>query len=149
MKIYPLIAFIAIVVASAHAQGSPDLFIKSVEMPCYPPLARAARVQGQTRLEVHLAADGSVQSANVVDGHPLFKESSRKNVLTWKFPATPGHNLAGKSIRVTFEYKVMEENPGSDRCATRVVFDSFDHVEIMARLSPPLTNDLAPNTDRK
>jgi TonB family protein len=51
--------------------------------PAYPPLARAARITGEVRISVHLRQDGSVESAEVIDGHPMLKqaalESARKS----------------------------------------------------------------------
>jgi TonB family protein len=51
--------------------------------PVYPPLARQARIQGAVRLNLHLHNDGTVQSAEVMDGHPMLivaaMESAKKS----------------------------------------------------------------------
>lgn len=41
--------------------------------PVYPPLARAARVSGDVEIALRIRQDGSVESAEVVTGHPLLK----------------------------------------------------------------------------
>jgi len=57
--------------ASGLSQGSPEYYIASLQMPCYPPLARQARVQGQTKVRVEVGHDGEVTVAEALDGNPL------------------------------------------------------------------------------
>lgn len=60
--------------------------VKSAEVPLYPPLARAARIQGEVRLWV--ATDGSrVLSSTPQSGPPMLAKAAQENVKTWKFEA--------------------------------------------------------------
>jgi TonB family protein len=56
--------------------------------PIYPPLARQARITGDVRLQLLIRRDGSVESAEVVSGHPMLKqgalESARKSTFECK-----------------------------------------------------------------
>jgi periplasmic protein TonB len=50
-------------VAAANLQESPP--------PIYPPLAKAASVQGTVKLQIRVGADGHVNDVTVISGHPL------------------------------------------------------------------------------
>jgi TonB family protein len=50
-------------VAAANLQASPP--------PIYPPLAKAAGVQGTVKLQIRVGADGHVKEVTVISGHPL------------------------------------------------------------------------------
>jgi TonB family protein len=48
----------------------------------YPNAARAARVQGEVALQLHVAADGTI-TADIVSGTPVLAESAKRFVDTW------------------------------------------------------------------
>jgi len=139
MKAFRLIIMVCLLSATGHSQGSPDVFIDSLHMPCYPPLARQAKVEGRATVKIQTDNDGAVTSAEAVEGNPLLKNASLANVRTWKFAAWLGQSLSGVKTTVIFEYK-LEGEPGFDRCAARVIFDSFNKVEIIAQPPVPMTN---------
>jgi TonB family protein len=76
---------------------------KSGDMPFYPPLANAARIQGDIRLRV--TTDGSgVASAVVESGQPMLAKAAQDNVRTWKFePHEP------TSFPTLFAYHLLAE----------------------------------------
>jgi TonB family protein len=51
--------------------------------PIYPPLAHQAWIKGDVKIQVSIRKDGSVESAEVVSGHPMLKlaalQSARKS----------------------------------------------------------------------
>ena len=53
--------------------------------PEYPPLARQARVQGTVRFFVVVGADGSVQQANLVYGHPFLIPAAQEAVKRYVY----------------------------------------------------------------
>ena len=53
--------------------------------PVYPPLARAARVEGDVGVKVLIDDQGSVKAARVVDAHPLLSDSAQNAALRWRF----------------------------------------------------------------
>ena len=57
-------------------------------MPVYPPLARAARVQGTVRLEGILGKDGRVRELRVISGHPLLAPAALEAVRQWIYKPT-------------------------------------------------------------
>jgi len=76
---------------------------KSGEMPFYPPLANAARIQGDVHLRV--TTDGSgVASVTVEGGQPMLAKAAEDNVRTWKFdPHEP------TSFSTLFSYRLLAE----------------------------------------
>src|SRR5438270_5531546 len=53
--------------------------------PAYPELARKMNVTGIVRLEIVIAPNGSVRSANVLGGHPLLTASAIDAVKMWQY----------------------------------------------------------------
>lgn len=122
--------------ANGHTQGSPDYYIASLQMPCYPPLARQARVQGQAKVMIEVGNDGAVTSAEALEGNPILKAAAVPNARTWKFGGGPGADLSRLKTTIVFDYR-LEGEPSWERCAVRVTFDSFNKVEIIGH--PPVT----------
>jgi TonB family protein len=57
--------------------------------PEYPPLAKAARVQGTVKLELKIGSDGVVKDSRLISGPPLLVAAAASAVHNWKFrPAT-------------------------------------------------------------
>jgi protein TonB len=57
-------------------------------MPVYPPLARAARIQGTVRLEGILSKDGRIRELRVISGHPMLIQSALDAVRQWIYKPT-------------------------------------------------------------
>jgi protein TonB len=53
--------------------------------PQYPPLAKAARIQGSVVLNAIVGKDGSIQNLQVASGHPMLAEAAVRAVSQWKF----------------------------------------------------------------
>jgi TonB family protein len=77
--------------------------VKSAEMPFYPTLANAARIQGE--VHVRVTTDGSgVASVVVESGQPMLARAAQDNVRTWKFePHEP------TSFTTLFAYHLLAE----------------------------------------
>jgi TonB family protein len=58
--------------------------LKKIE-PSYPPLAKAARIQGSVRFVVLLGTDGKVESMQLISGHPLLVDAAREAVKQWEY----------------------------------------------------------------
>jgi protein TonB len=61
--------------------------IKRVQ-PAYPPLAKQARIQGVVHLTAIIAKDGTIQSLQVVNGHPLLVPAALAAVKQWVYKPT-------------------------------------------------------------
>lgn len=53
--------------------------------PVYPRIATLSGIQGQVKLHAIIARDGSVQSLNVISGHPLLVSSALEAVRQWRY----------------------------------------------------------------
>ena len=56
--------------------------------PVYPPLAKAARIQGTVRFTVIIDHEGNVANLQLVSGHPLLVEAAKQAVLQWTYRPT-------------------------------------------------------------
>jgi TonB family protein len=54
----------------------------------YPPLAKAARVQGIVKFHAILSKDGHVQQLNLINGHPLLVQAALDAVKQWVYRPT-------------------------------------------------------------
>jgi len=60
------------------------LLIQKIE-PQYPPLARAARVQGEVVLSAIIDANGQITNLQLVSGHPMLVPSAISAVRQWRY----------------------------------------------------------------
>ena len=56
--------------------------------PTYPPLARQTRISGTVKLHAIIGKDGTVQSLQVIAGHPLLVQSALDAVRQWRYQPT-------------------------------------------------------------
>jgi TonB family protein len=75
--------------------------IKFSVQPSYPDLARKNNIQGSTRLQLAVAADGSIKDIKVLGGNPVLVQASVEAVKKWKYEAAPGESTAF----VKFDFK--------------------------------------------
>jgi protein TonB len=55
------------------------------EEPAYPPLARAARVQGEVILSAVIDGNGQIQNLQLVSGHPMLVPAAIAAVKLWRY----------------------------------------------------------------
>jgi len=56
--------------------------------PIYPPLAKAARVQGTVRFTAKIAKDGTIQELQLLSGPPLLVQAAQQAVSQWQYKPT-------------------------------------------------------------
>jgi TonB family protein len=88
---------------------SSAVFLASVTKriePAYPPLAKAARINGAVVVEVTADEEGNVISGRAISGHPLLKDAAVAAATGWKFSPTM---LSGVPVKVigliTFNFR--------------------------------------------
>jgi protein TonB len=74
----------------------PATLVQQVSPP-YPPLARQAGVQGAVVLHAIIARDGSIESLQVVSGHPMLVRAALDAVRQWRYKPTL---LGGQPVEV-------------------------------------------------
>jgi len=60
------------------------LLIHRIE-PAYPPLARAARVQGEVMLSAVISTTGDIQNLQLISGHPMLVPAAIAAVRQWRY----------------------------------------------------------------
>ena len=53
--------------------------------PVYPEIARRMNVSGTVKVELVIAADGTIKSAKVLGGHPVLADSVQRALKKWKY----------------------------------------------------------------
>ena len=54
-------------------------------LPAYPPLARAARLQGQVVLQAVISKQGTIENLRVLTGHPVLVPAAIEAVRQWRY----------------------------------------------------------------
>jgi len=70
-----------------QSKGSRTVVAKVV--PRYPDLARPMRLEGNVRMTVTVAANGSVKSVDGTGGHPLLLKAAEDAISKWKWAPAP------------------------------------------------------------
>ncbi|MGA9979052.1 MAG: energy transducer TonB [Candidatus Sulfotelmatobacter sp.] len=60
------------------------MLIQKIE-PAYPPLARAARIQGEVVLAAIISKNGEIQNLTLVSGHPMLTAAALEAVKQWRY----------------------------------------------------------------
>jgi TonB family protein len=90
------------VVPISHTEAQ-ALLLKKIA-PTYPALARTARVQGNVDLKVTIGAEGAVEKAEAVTGHPLLIPAAIEAVSQWVFKP---YVLKGNPVRVETQVTIL------------------------------------------
>ncbi len=67
------------------SQGVTKGLLVHREEPAYPPLARAARVQGEVVLSAVIGTNGEIQNLQLVSGHPMLVPAALAAVRLWRY----------------------------------------------------------------
>jgi TonB family protein len=88
-------------VAAASLQESPS--------PIYPPLAKAASVQGTVKLQILIGTDGHVKYTNVISGHPLLATAAMDAAKQYVYKPTMLNGQAAQVLTdVEIEFRLTE-----------------------------------------
>lgn len=80
--------------------------------PVYPPLAKAAHVQGEVILDVTVTENGEVAEVKVLRGHPLFDKAALDAVKRWRYSPTYSNGEPVPVITtVTLVFALKEDGP--------------------------------------
>lgn len=69
--------------------------------PVYPELAKRMRIAGMVRVEVTVAADGSVTEAKTISGNKMLAPAAEEAIRKWKFE--PEAASSTENIDINFE----------------------------------------------
>jgi len=70
---------------NALGQAEMTRKVKSKTPPEYPQLARRMNISGVVKIQVTVAANGSVKNVKVVGGHPILVSSALEAIKKWRY----------------------------------------------------------------
>jgi TonB family protein len=115
-------------------EDHPIIYVKHLEPPLrYPPVARAAQLQGSVIVTLTIAPNGTVLSTESAPGdsrtigYPLLREETEKLVKKWTFGCV---NATGTSYQWMIKFVYRLEGEGTSYDDTKVVMDLPDQVTI-------------------
>jgi periplasmic protein TonB len=84
------VALFTVTIVSAQDQPSLDVAQTPASLtklfnPAYPRVARQARISGAVRINLQLRKDGTVESAKVIDGHPMLRQAALESTQKSEF----------------------------------------------------------------
>jgi TonB family protein len=120
--------FLAMLLSAANAENAPVL--KSYGQPVYPPIAKAARLEGSVTVEFVLDEQGKVVSASTLQGSTMLAKAAESFVKTWQFQSG---SAAAASYRTTIHFKLLHGvvDP-RDTSSVSIRNDSFRSFEVTA-----------------
>ena len=92
-----LAVFLCLGAFAARAQEGRKL-VKKVD-PAYPELAQRMNLKGVVKVEIVIAANGSVQNITVLGGHPVLATAVTDAVKQWKYAS------GSEETKKTLEFK--------------------------------------------
>lgn len=117
------------VLQEPHCQST-DTNITHMESLVYNPVARAARVEGDVVLEVHISQEGIVTDVLNISGHPTLFRNAEENIRKWKF--NPGKK---RIVRLSYRFR-LQEPAVYENVPANLIVDWPDRVSVTGNISP-------------
>ena len=73
-------------------------------IPIYPPIARAARVEGTVALQAIISKSGTIENLRAVSGHPMLQQAAIQAVQQWRYRP---YMLDGEPVEVETTINVI------------------------------------------
>ena len=101
------IVVFAVLFARAHAQStdSPRKLINN-KPPQYPAFLKSMKLEGNVRLRVTVAPNGTPKSSEVLGGNPAFAKAAQDAVANWKWVPAPEQSEV--MVNFAFHPKLVE-----------------------------------------
>jgi TonB family protein len=98
------------------ADATPQAVLTKLSPPVYPLLARQARITGDVKVQVFIRKDGSVESAEVISGHPMLKQAGLESAQKSQFECRGCNGVISYSLVYTFA--IGNESHNAPDCST-------------------------------
>jgi len=116
----------------ASAQSLPEPILRTGNMPIYPPIARAARIEGEVKVAFVLNEKGDVESVDVKSGHPMLGDATADIVKSWKFKM-PNLVRTKWTYDTIFKYHLSgKELELNETAKLTIVVDSFHRIDVLS-----------------
>ena len=118
-------------------QSLPEPILQSGQIPIYPPIALAARIEGEVKVAFVLNEKGEVESVDVQSGHPMLREATADIVKSWKFKL-PNLFRTEWKYNTVFKYHLSGKELQSNEVAKlTIVVESFHRIDVMSDSRKP------------
>jgi TonB family protein len=143
-----LLALFGLTLGSCQAQTAKPLSLPELN---YPPIAKAARVQGDTVVSFRVTAEGRTVDVVPVSGPMMLQGAAVDNVKAWRFDPKP--EISEQPYKVTFHFLLAppEDGYNDSQAVTRASLDEAGQVQVIAiattgldRSECPIANDRVP-----
>jgi TonB family protein len=124
-----ILAVLAVAVSGMAAPELPEPRLSFSQMPQYPPLARAARIEGSVKLNFLVDDKGNVASVEAMSGHPMLKSAAADIVKSWRFDLPRDLYRTEWRYETEFVYRLSGREVERNARLT-ISLDSFHRVEI-------------------
>jgi len=112
-------------------QGVSHTCVVHLESVHYSRLARLATIHGDVRVQLKVAADGRVLSANAHSGHSILRRDAEENAKKWLF------NHGGeRNPEIVYQFR-LEEPAVNYEPGCRTSFDLPNRVLVVSNLAKP------------
>src|SRR5204862_7984807 len=114
----------------SFAQIEPPI-LSAAQVPFYPHMARAARVQGAVFLNMTISPTGGISSVQTVSGSPLLRAAAEENVKSWKvrWPTTVLSPTSPVSKKVEYLFRLTDKSGPADS-PLRITIFGIERIEI-------------------
>lgn len=112
----------------------------------YPPIARAARVQGDVIVSFREKPDGSTVDVTPISGPAMLRDVAVENVKLWHF--APAAESAGQVYKAVFHFQLNPPDDGFDdkQPTTKVELDGAGGIRVLSILTTGLERSECPST---
>ena len=122
---------LALVLAAGCSVGQATWQVqRRVAIKRYPPLARAALIQGTVELRCSITGDGAVNECRLASGHPLLFAAAFENLKVWTFKAPSDADREGRDVTMVYTFELAGE-PVRDEPKAEFSFEFPNHVRFV------------------
>jgi TonB family protein len=122
----------------------PQLVTK--EIPKYPPIARAACIQGAIAVLVNVDSTGKVTAIDILYGHPLLRRSAEGAARAWTFDSSKDESNARRDF-LRFVFHILPFETPEKRL--KPVWSGNTDVEIKSHPAEPSCDDCSEKRRRQ
>jgi len=113
----------------------------------YPPIAKAAHVQGDVVVSFRQTSDGSTADVKAISGPAMLQGVAVENVKAWHFPATA--ETTEQIQKVTFHFRFEGGGDYDNEQATKAELDGLGGVRVISILTTGLQRSGCPSAEER
>lgn len=137
----------ALLIATSYIGQAQTFMPHSVPELQYPPIARAAQVQGDVVVSFRLTPEGRTVDVKPISGPAMLQGIAIDNVKAWH--VEPRAELAGPAYKVTFHFHLDPPDDGYDdnQPATKAAIDGAGQIQVISISTIGLNRSECPSAD--